>query len=85
MAKTDLILKSILNAIGKHVRSIKRTQLKQDGALCVDDAQILARYASVLDGVVLEKEKAKQRAKKDLEKLSTEKLLEIYQGNKERK
>ena len=77
MANPSKTLKGILLAIDKDVKLIK--SLGRKSKLDPSDAQTLCRYASTLDAIVKTTEKDKEKAKKDLEKLSTDELIAQYE------
>lgn len=77
MANPSKTLANILAVIDKDVKRIKRAG--RDLQLEPEDALTLTRYAAALDSIVKSTEKESEKAKRQLEKLPTEKLIEEYQ------
>lgn len=78
-------LRSILSVIDKDVKRIKRNASKSNAALEPEAALTLSRYASMLNGILEDGWKAKEKAKRALEKKSTEELVEMYLADKKKK
>jgi len=76
MADAGKILNQILGLIDKDVKKIKRVY--KDKQLDPADALTLTRYASTLSDIAHVKEKETEKAKKELSKLPTDKLIEEY-------
>lgn len=78
-------LQSILLIIDKDVKRIKKeilTTRKKNKTLPPEMAITLARYANTLNAIVDEGWKAKEKAKKNLEKKTTEELVKLYLDSK---
>jgi len=80
MSNPSRTLDEIIKLIDKDVKLIKKgNKIKQ---LDPADAYTLCRYASALDGIISAKEKERNSAKKELEKLSTDELIKKYEEEK---
>jgi hypothetical protein len=91
MAKPGKMLDMLLNMldqdIKKHRRIARRTSIAdpirpQDLPFSKDTAATLCKYASTLDDIIKVKDKDKEKTSKELSKLSTEQLIELYQKEK---
>lgn len=69
-------LKSILSIIAKDIRAIKRESKKT--RLAPETALTISRYATTLNGIVDADQRARERAKKQYQKLSTAELMKLY-------
>lgn len=85
MAKANKTLSIILGVIDKDVRKIKKTEGMLKAPLPEASALALTRYASTLKSIIESDEDNKKKAKQALERLDTDKLVELYNSKKEKK
>lgn len=77
-------LDKILKLIDNDVKKIGNVALQAGPSVQLDSqtAQTLCRYATSLAGIKEGKEKEQAKEKKDLDKLSTEELIDMYKKSK---
>jgi hypothetical protein len=83
MKKPEKTLKSILSIIDKDIRLIKRQSTGRGGPLMPEEALSLSRYAMILNRIVEDHWKSKQKAKKKFESMTTEELKKLKEQKKD--
>lgn len=73
------LYRDILRLIARDIKVIKRNK----GQLSPADALTLSRYASTLQGIQENQEKAEGKKVRDLEKLPTDELVKLYLEGKQ--
>ncbi len=83
MANPSKTLSKILSTIQKDVNKISKLAKVQQ--LTPSEAKTLCQYASTLHDIIEVKEKDQQQAKKKLDKLDTNTLIDMYKDEQAKK
>lgn len=76
MSKSSKILKTILGLIDEDVKKIKK-EYREDGDKSLK-ALTLSRYTTILLDIQNSQDKIKKEDKKEIDKLSTDDLIKLY-------